>query len=144
VYTLHSFLPSCYLYQREVRGVDSNTIYDWAKKFLKETEHLRKNSQSLLSVIDKYASHVQFRSLQFFSDNYIIVIALPAHTSHILPPLDVSIFSSYKSFLQREVHAFSQNKKVFNAFDITCCINTSYTAALNLSKIVRGFVRTGL
>jgi len=37
VQTLHSFLPPCYLYQREVPGVDSAIILDWAQKFAAET-----------------------------------------------------------------------------------------------------------
>lgn len=144
IQTLHGFLPPCYFYQREVPGVDSAIIFQWAKDFVNETKVLRSNGQRLLFVIDGYGSHVQFNTLQLFRENDIIVIALPAHTSHVLQPLDVSVFSSYKSYLQREIHTFAQRKKLLDAFDIAMGISRAYTKALTTSNIVDGFIRTGL
>ena len=139
IQSLYSYLPSCYLYQREVPGVDSKIIFDWAQKFIAETMYLRANSQYLLLVLDGYGSHVQFKTLQLFRKNRIIVVALPAHTSHVLQPLDVSVFSSYKSFLQREIHSYAQRKKCLDAFDVSCCIKYAYSASKTSSNIISGF-----
>ena len=51
-------------------------------------------------------------------ENDIIAIGLPAHTSHVLQPLDVTVFAAFKSHLQAEVHQASRMKKVLDAFDI--------------------------
>lgn len=75
-------------------GIDSAIIYMWAEGFLYETKHLRENGQKLLLVLDGYGSHVQFKTLQLLKENGVIIIALPSHTSHVLQPWDVSVFSS--------------------------------------------------
>lgn len=135
---LHTFLLQCYLYQREVPGVDTAIIYDWAKKFVTETTDLRRNGQYLLLIIDGYGSHVQFKTLKLFRDNHIIVVALPAHASHVQQPLGISVFYSYKSLLQREVHAFAQRKKVLDAFDISVCITKCIYRISHCSQYHKG------
>jgi len=99
VQTLHSFLPPCYLYQRNPAGVDSQIILEWAVKFTDETKELRSGGQKLLLVIGGHGSHIQFKPLHIFRENGIVEIALPSHTSHVLPALIFFCFSSsYKSF----------------------------------------------
>ena len=41
VETVHSYLPSCYFYQRENAGVDTGVLLDWVRGFVEETAHLR-------------------------------------------------------------------------------------------------------
>ena len=50
--TLHSFLPPSYIYQRDIPGVNSAIFLDWARLFLKETEHLRENGQYNVLILD--------------------------------------------------------------------------------------------
>ena len=142
--TVHNFLPPCYFYQREVPGVDSDIIFDWAKKFVRETAHLRSKSEYLLLVIDAFAGHVQFRTLNYFKENRVVVLAMPAHSSHRLQPLDVSVFSAYKSYMQREIHKYSRSKKVLDVFDVSICIRDAYSASHTTGNIVSGFRKSGI
>ena len=112
--------------------------------FIAETMYLRANSQCLLLVLDGYGSHVQFKTLQIFRKNRLVVVALPAHTCHVLQPLDVSVFSSYKSFLQREIHICAQSKKCLDAFEVSFCIKYAYSASMTSSNIASGFERAGI
>lgn len=67
--------------------------------------------------------------LHLFLSDRILVVALPAHLSHFLQPLDVSVFSAYKSYLQREIHNAARGKdeksRVLDAFDIAECITNA-------------------
>ena len=99
VETILDYLPPCYFYQREVAGVDSAIFLDWAKGFISETQNLRAGGKKLLLLLDGYASHVQYSVLYLLHQNNVVVIGLPAHTSHVLQPLDVSVFSSFKSYI---------------------------------------------
>lgn len=56
--TLHDYLPNCYLYQREMPGVNTDIMFDWAKGFFKEARELRAVGQYVLMVLDGYAAHV--------------------------------------------------------------------------------------
>ena len=88
------FLPGPnYVYMRETAGVDSNIFLSWAENFVLETAYMRRNNRKLLLVYDGYAGHLQYRVLQLLKTNNIIVAGLPAHSSHVLQPLDVGVFA---------------------------------------------------
>lgn len=109
--TLQDVLMDCKLYQRDPAGAESSIIFDWAKHFVKETEYLRPKNPFLLLFLDGYAAHLHCRTLNLFKQNNIITVALPAHSSHELQPLEVTVFGSYKSFLQRALHRASIQKR---------------------------------
>ena len=93
-------------------------MMQWARNFVDETCHLRRNNQKLLVILDGYGGHIQYYTLKLLRDNNIFVIALPAHSSHRLQPLEVTVFGLYKSFLQAEIHRAARIKSLLNAFDI--------------------------
>ena len=135
---------SCYLHYREVPGADIPIVYDWAKGFIRETEHRRANNQHLLLTLDGYSAHVQFCTLNLLRENRIIVIALTSHTSHALQPLDVTVFGAYKSFLQAELHRAARTKSTLNAFDFGICIHNACARAFIAPTIREGFCLSGI
>ena len=48
VETVHSYLPSCYVYERENAGVDTTIFLDWARGFVEETAHLRHGGEMIV------------------------------------------------------------------------------------------------
>ena len=82
---------------RVVAGMDQDSFYDWAQKFVEETGYLRRNETYILLVYDGFAGHLKYAVLNLFKRNRIIVAGLPAHTSHALQPLDVGVFSALKN-----------------------------------------------
>lgn len=89
---------------------------DWAVKFCEETKMLREEVQHLLLLLNEYGAHLQYKTLKYLKGNGIIVVALPAHTSHVIQPVDVSVFSSYKSTQQANIHRAARAKKGFGCF----------------------------
>ena len=140
---LHDVLPKCYLHYREVPGADSAIVYDWAQNFVAETSELRKNGQHLLLVLGGYSAHIQFKTLNYFRRNRVIFIALPSHSSHRLQPLDVTVFNSYKSFLQAFLHSAARVKSVLNAFNLASLITHAYDKSMTISNIRSGFFKCG-
>ena len=57
-------------------------------------------------LLDGHASHISTAAIQFCVDEKIILLCLPPHTTHILQPLDVGVFSplasTYKRLVQRK------------------------------------------
>jgi len=78
-------------------------------------------------------------------EHTIDLLILPPHTSHMLQPLDVSVFSLLKRALAAETDAASR-------FDAGCIARSEWTrmyirarqSALRLSNILSGFKATGL
>ena len=43
--SLHDVLPPCYLYQRDIPGVELNIFYDWAANFIEEAREIRRQGR---------------------------------------------------------------------------------------------------
>ncbi|MCO5601398.1 hypothetical protein L7F22_055518 [Adiantum nelumboides] len=74
----------------------------WLEHFDKAiTELVGKESRHLL-ILDGHGSHVSLEVVERARDWGIDLITLPAHTSHKLRPLDVSVFKSLKTHFRKE------------------------------------------
>lgn len=146
--TPSDYLPSPhYLYMRAIAGVDSNIFFDWAKNFVDETAHLRRNNRYLLLIFDGYGCHLQYNSLKFLKDNNIVVAGLPAHTSHALQPLDVGVFRAFKEAFKkllgkRSAHTSKSARN--DVFTICELLTRAYHQSVVATNIISGFERTGL
>ena len=70
-------------------------FYDWFQ-FLFIVS--RRPDHAVLLILDGHASHVTINVIKLAYENNIhLLCRLPAHTSHILQPLDVSVFYSFKN-----------------------------------------------
>lgn len=141
--TLLDWLPPCYFFQRDVAGVDSSIFFAWAKEFVEETSTLRQNGRYLLLILDSFAAHTRYRTLKYLVENRVLVIGFPSHLSHILQPLDVSVFSSFKSKVRGHMHKLTRVKKNLDAFDIANMLSLSIQESHTIKNIRSGFHRSG-
>lgn len=95
-------------------------------------------------VFDGYTCHIQYHVLQKFYWNGTIAITLAAHTSHVLQPLDVSVFSPFKSALERNFSAATRVASQLDEFSIARCIHDAYDRSHVARNIEEGFEKTGL
>ena len=49
-------------------------------------------TRPVLLIQDGHSSHMSIEGIEFARDNGIHMLCLPAHTTHILMPLDVGVF----------------------------------------------------
>lgn len=61
-----------------------------------------------LLVMDDHGSHITANVISFCMNNAIGLLILPPHTSHLLQPLDISVFGPLKQFLAAETDAASR------------------------------------
>ena len=71
------------------------------------------------------------------------MVGLHAHSSHILQPLDVSVFLPSKSYLQKELHRSASHENCINAFDVGIVIRNAYAISLIPKNIQQGFINSG-
>ena len=74
-------------------------LQDHFVKFIPE----RDPDQHLLLLPDGHKSHISVDLLDWAKAKNIILFILPAHTSHILQPLDVSCYGPYKTYTMLSV-----------------------------------------
>jgi hypothetical protein len=67
-----------------------------------------------------HESHVTLEAVQYCKDNKVILLCLPSHSTHILQPLDIGVFSplaiSYWKFMFKETEygaSYSIDKILF-------------------------------
>ncbi|KAM0709946.1 hypothetical protein Q7P35_002308 [Cladosporium inversicolor] len=79
-----------------------NHAYEWLTTLF-EPETRRNDGKRRLLLLDGHGSHLTARFIAFCLDRNIDLVVLPPHTSHVLQPLDVGVFSPLKRALSTEI-----------------------------------------
>ena len=100
----------------------------------------------VLLIYDGHASHVSSKLIEWAKTNNIILFVLPAHTSHLLQPLDVAIFGPFKSFYYSECALFMRQNigQTITRYDMCELACKAYLKALTPVNIQAGFRKTGI
>ncbi|KAF4149874.1 DDE superfamily endonuclease [Phytophthora infestans] len=99
----------------------------------------------VLVVADGYKYHFSSSSLQYARKHSILLYALPAHTSHFLQPLDVSVFHHFKRIAEDEKGLFQvKERRIVERSDMVAVASKALTRCLTRAYIVDGNERTGL
>lgn len=87
------------------RWTDNETGLEWIKHFNKHTKPKRDADYRML-IIDGHESHVSAEFDQYCKNNKIITVSMPPHSSHLLQPLDVALYSPLKRAYGDEINLF--------------------------------------
>jgi hypothetical protein len=89
------------------KGWTSNDIgLRWLKEvFLPETARILQNGRTAhrLLLLDGHGSHATVEFMWICKQNQVDILYLPAHSSHVLQPLDLGTFSPLKSPYRKEI-----------------------------------------
>ncbi len=100
----HDALPEAHFSTSENGWTDNELGFFWfVNCFEKETTATQKGEYRILC-LDGHASHVSSEVIDFCVARKIILLCLPAHTTHILQPLDVGIFAPLAAIYKNLVH----------------------------------------
>jgi hypothetical protein len=96
--------PKDWMISLSPKGWTNNALgLKWLEiHFEPHTRPQRKTDYRFL-ILDGHSSHLTPEFQEFCRNHRIILLCLPAHTSHMLQPLDVAVFSSLKHWYRREV-----------------------------------------
>lgn len=106
----------------------------------------------ILLILDGYPSHINFLSAYLLYVFNIDLLLIPAHTSHILSPFDISLASPIKTFFSQELTKFEYTEEIFKnrqfsahlrSFVIQSFLNSAHKACIPLN-IKSGFHRAGI
>jgi hypothetical protein len=84
------------------RWMSNNHAYEWLTTLF-EPETRQNDGKRRLLLLDRHRSHLTARFIAFCLDKNIDLVVLLLHTSHILQPLDVGVFSPLKQALSAEI-----------------------------------------
>lgn len=100
----------------------------------------------IIVFMDGHTSHINYTVSDFCMTHGIILYCFPAHASHILQPLDVSVFGPLKKAWNKSIESFKLQYKIamtrnnfFQVFD------KAWISAINSpNNVISGFKSTGL
>lgn len=83
-------VPNTLFRNSENGWINSEIYLQWLKFFAENIPPTR----PIVLIQDGHASHISIEVIEFARANGIYILCLPAHTTHILQPLDVGVFKS--------------------------------------------------
>ncbi|KAJ6086156.1 hypothetical protein N7486_010669 [Penicillium sp. IBT 16267x] len=116
----------------------------WIQLFNKLTKDSAKGTHRML-LCDQFGSHLTYEFVKYCEDHNIILFFLPPHSSHLLQPLDVGVFSAYKHWHSEWVYdATVSGYEKITKDDFLSAIAQIRQKTFKPSTIKLGFRLTGL
>ncbi|KAL2887303.1 hypothetical protein HOO65_050424 [Ceratocystis lukuohia] len=123
---------------------DNETGLEWLRHFDQHTKG-RSTGHYRLLILDGHESHHSVDFEQYCEDNHIITLCMPAHSSHLLQPLDVGCFGPLKKAYGREIeHLIKCSITHVSKADFFPAFYAAHQAAMTQSNIKGGFKGAGL
>jgi hypothetical protein len=135
-----------WLYTTSKNGWTSNAIgVAWLRRiFIPETT--RPETRRRLLILDGHGSHIDIDFLWLCKQNQIELLYLPAHSSHILQPLDLAPFSVIKSNYRDQIRALASlnDAAPVKKERFVLCYNRARETGLSKKIIRAGWRATGI
>jgi len=129
--------------------IKGHLFLDYAKKFVEHLldQGMLKEGEKHIVLLDGHNSHIfNIEFIDFMTRHGIEVLAMPAHSSHVLQPLDGTPFARLKALWKLALSEYNTNnhgmritkKKWFGTF------NKAWYNAITADNIKAGFKMTGI
>ncbi len=131
------------LFRSSENGWINQEIYlEWFQFFLKNIPPTR----PVLLIEDGHSSHITIELIELARANDVHLLCLPAHTTHILQPLDVGVFKSFKSFFSKACHKYlvSNPGRVITTDVIASIVGEAWSQSMTPLNIMSGFKKCGI
>ena len=104
-----------------------------------------KDGQKVLLLLDGHKSHASVRLAQWARDRNIILFILPAHTSHLLQPLDVACYGPMQRMYNSECQKFlRESHGVITRYNVCQLVCKVYNKAISADNLIAAFQKTGI
>ncbi|XP_071571469.1 uncharacterized protein [Temnothorax nylanderi] len=121
------------------------------KSFLKFMKHFVKYScvsreNPTLLILDNHESHVSIEGINFAKENGITLLTLPPHCSNKLQPLDIAVYSSFKTRYNIVMSNWmlSNPGKTVTIYNIPGFVRDVVSQAFSRANIMSGFRKSGI
>lgn len=97
--------PNDYVFRASPSGWSSNQICtEWAEKIMSMI--YEKEKEWKLLIVDGHGSHLTLKFLDLCEKYHFDLLCLPSNTTHLLQPLDLSVFRSFKEAWKENARKF--------------------------------------
>lgn len=124
--------------------MNSELFVTTMKHFIKHTSSSKQNPSLL--IMDNHESHLSIEALDLAKENGVTILTLHPHTSAKLQPLDVGIYSPFKTFYNAAMESWMLKHpgKPVTIYDLAELIGVAFTRAMTPTNILNSFKKTGI
>lgn len=100
-----------------------------------------------LLIVDGHGSHITYQFIEYCIKHNILLFCLPSHSTHLLQPLDVGLFSPYQHFYGRAVDDYmrsGQNRHGIKKSLFIPFLSYAREQAFSHHNICQAFEATGI
>ena len=117
-------------------------FFEWFKMFAQ----MIPPSRPVLLVLDGHGSHITIDVIEYARANEIHMLCLPSHTSHVLQPLDVGVFKSFKSFFSKVCRQYMAKNpgSVITEDILASVVGSAFAQSHTPLNILGGFKKAGI
>ena len=103
-------------------------------------------TRPVLLIQDGHGSHVSIELIELARAHNIHLLCLPAHTTHVLQPLNVAVFKSFKSHFAKTCCKYMSNNPgcVITTEAIAALVGEAWPQSMTPINILSGFRKTGI
>ena len=108
---------------------------------------LKDATKKHLVLMDSHKTHMfNYQFMKLMSDNNIVVLAIPAHTSHLIQPLDDAPFAAFKSawYEAMRIHTRASGARKLSKAEFFELFTPAWDVGLTVQNIRAGFAHTGV
>lgn len=136
--------PGCISAAHPSGWVTSDTFLMFMKHFVSHVRCTKENPCLLL--LDNHSSHLAISVLDHCSENGVVLLSFPPHTTHRLQPLDRSVFGPFKKYFFSTCDHWmnSHPGKPISIYDIAGILKKALPDAIVPRNIISGFRTTGI
>ena len=135
-------VPNTLFVNSETGWITSDLFVEWFKFFIRNIPR----TLPVLLIQDGHSSHVSIELVELARENGVYLLCLPSHTSHILQPLDVGVFKSFKTNFSKacQKYLFERPGQVITTNAIASLVHKALYCSFSAMNILSGFRKCGI
>ena len=88
--------------------------------------------------MDNHEAHVSLRAVNLATENGVVLVTLPSHTSHKLQPLDRTVFGQFKALYNRAIDTWMRKNpaEAVTIYDVAPFVSDACQGAMTVGNII--------
>ena len=140
--------PSGYTIKASENGyINQKHFSDYGEVFIRYLKERGLNRQTCILLLDQHSSHLfNLHFMEYMKAHNVEVYAFPPHTTHLLQPLDDTIFANFKNAYNARLLEmnFAKAGTKMNKYDFFKVFVPAFTSSMSYQSITKGFSNTGI
>ena len=124
--------------------INTELFVQWLDFFIK---HVKPSvDRPVLLILDNHESHRALSVIEKASENHVVLLSVPPHTTHKLQPLDRSVYGPFSNYFEKEIDKFQKEHpgRRIQMTDMGSLFGKAYSKACSVENAIIGFKKCGI